>query len=193
MTNQDMYTEKISLWLDDELNTAEIAELHAHLATCMHCQNAYQGMRHVDQLLVNAAKVMMAPLPGFAHRVETRLAHHRPTKAWQIWLALGALVVGALIFLSFWAVMGGITLYSLGQSMLDTGLVVHGMVIVIDTADSFRFLLNLGTLALKTSILTMKQPLFWGCVITAALLAGLWVRIIQTLFKRGAAVVEMML
>ena len=193
MTNQDMYTEKISLLLDDELNTAEIAELHTHMAQCLHCQNAYQGMRHVDQLLVNAAKIMVAPLPGFAHRVEIRLAHHHPKKAWQIWLALAALVAGALIFLVFWAITGGITLYSLGQSMLDTGLVVQGMVVVIDTADNFRFLFNLGGLALKASILTMKQPLFWGCVITAALLAGLWVRIVQSLFKRGATIVEMML
>lgn len=193
MTNQDMYTEKISLWLDDELNTAEIAELHAHLAACSQCQNAYQGMRHVDQLLVNAARVMVAPLPGFTHRVETRLAHHHPTKVWQIWLALGALVAGALIFLGFWAVMGGITLYGLGTSLLDTGLVVYGMAVVVDTADNFRFLLNLGGLVLKTSILTMKQPVFWGCVVVAVAMTGLWVRVMQALYRRGTAVVQMML
>ena len=193
MTNQDMYTEKISLWLDDELNTAEIAELHTHMAACPHCQNAYQGMRHVDQLLVNAARVMVAPLPGFTHRVETRLAYHHPTKAWQIWLALGALVAGALIFLGFWAVTGGITLYSLGQSMLDTGLVVQGMAVVVDTADNFRFLFNLGGLVIKTGILTMKQPVFWACVIVALALTGLWVRVVQGLYRRGTDVVQMML
>ncbi len=192
MTHQDRYTEKISLWLDDELNTAEIAELHTHMATCSQCQNAYQGMRHVDQLLLEAAKVMVAPLPGFAHRVEARLVYNRPKKAWQIWLALGAMVVGALIFLSFWVVTGGITLYGLGTSLLDTGLVVQGTVVLIDTADNFRFLLNLGGLVLKTAILTMKQPIFWGCVIVAIALAGLWVRILQALYKRGTAVVQMM-
>jgi len=63
---KDTFTEKISLWFDDQLSPAEVAELKDHLSGCPSCRQTYSAMQQVDQVLQAAARVMAAPQPGFS-------------------------------------------------------------------------------------------------------------------------------
>ena len=182
---QDKYTEQLSLWLDDELSGTEVAQLQHHLRHCHTCQQTYQGLQQVDGWLRSAATVMAAPAPGFVQRVETRLAQVQPQKMWHIWLAVMALVFGALFFVGAGAVFGGLTVYNTGSTVLNTQLVHQGLVSVIDSANTARFLLELGSLLLRTSLITMQQPIFWGMVLMAGLLAAVWVQIMRMALRRG--------
>ena len=181
---KDNFTEKISLWLDDELNLTEVAELQDHLSACPACCQSYEAMKHIDQLFRMAAMQMAAPMPGFSQRFEARLAQHSPAKPWQIWLALGALLGGTIFFFGAWVVVGGIALLSVSASVLDAGLYYQGLAAFIETVDNLRVFLNLGALFLKTSFITMGQPVFWGCILIALGMTWLWVRALQNLSRR---------
>jgi predicted anti-sigma-YlaC factor YlaD len=185
-----MFTEKISLWLDDELDDSEADELQAHLATCQACRHTYRAMQQVHLLLDAAAATMVTPAPGFAQRFEARLAHRRPVKPWQIVLALSALLLGTLLFAGAWTVMSGLTLVSAGSALLDVDLFYQGVIGFIDSADQLRFFVNLGALFLKASFITMQQPLFWGCLLVAVLMTGLWARALQMLYRRETVTAE---
>ncbi len=193
MTERDLYTEKISYRLDDELTAIEANELNAHVKECATCRRAYEEMTHIDQLLRSAAAIMVAPHPGFRQRFEAGLAHHQPRKLWQIWLTLGALVVVALVFLGVWAVSGGMLLVSVSSSLLDAHLLSQGLVTVIDSADNLRFFVSLGALGLKTSYYTMQQPLFWGCMAMAVMLTWSWIRLMKLVVRRNIITIEMIL
>jgi anti-sigma factor RsiW len=184
MTN-DNYTEKISLWLDDELDTTEQMKLRQHLSECTDCRQAYEQMKHVDQLLRHAALVMVAPAPGFVHRFEARLADYRPQKMWHIWAALSALLVGALLVVSVWAISSGLALVGLASTVLNVQLLTQSLFVFADTAADFRLFTELGALVLRASLITMRQPVFWGFVVVAAATGGLWAVFMRQLYQRG--------
>lgn len=192
MTN-DAYTEKISLWLDGQLSPNEVADLKDHMTTCPTCRQTYQAMQKVDRLLKTAGKHMAAPGPGFPQRVEARLARYQPHRPWQIWLAVAALLLGTLFIFVAWGVLGGITLVGAGLALLDVDVLYQGVAGFIQSVDNLRVFLNLGGLFLKASLITMQQPLFWGCVLLALILIGGWVRAIQKLAQRAVASVELVL
>lgn len=194
MTNtQDMFTEKISHWLDNELSHTEVAELETHLQQCRTCRQTYTELTQVDQWLRSAATVMALPGPGFVQQVETQLAHVRPQKMWQIWLAVMGLVFGALFFVGAWATFGGLTLYTTSTTVFNTQMVHQGLVAVINSAENASFYLELGGLFLRTSVITMQQPVFWGMVLIATALAVLWVQIMRMLLQRGVITAKMMI
>ncbi len=192
INQKDEYTEKISLLLDGELNATEATELKAHLADCLTCRHTYQAMQHVHQLLRNAATVMAAPKPGFPHRFQVRLAHRRG-KPWQVALAIGALLLGTLFLVSAWAVMGGITLVTMSAAVFDVSFVDQWLVTFIELVGRLRVFFNLGSLFFKAAFITIQQPLFWGCVVVAVILMGLWVRVMQLLSRGVAAPAELRL
>ncbi len=185
----DLFTEKISLWLDDELDTAEQMHLREHLLECAHCRQAYQEMKHLDQMLRGAALVMVAPAPGFARRFEARLAEARPPKLWHIGLVLVALLVGSLVFLAVWGATSGLA----AVSLVNIRLVSRSMYFVANSVDDLRLCAGLGVLVLKTSLITMEQPLFWGFVAIAGALAALWVRLMRQLSQRGLITANLVL
>lgn len=189
----DTFTEKISLWLDNELEAAEVAKLQNHLTTCAECQQHYQNWLHLDSLFQTAAASMVSPLPGFSHRVEERLASHRPYKLWQIWLTLAALLVGALFFLSSWLVAAIFTLMTLSFSLYDAGLYHQAVNTLLDWAGNLRFFFNLGTLLLKTGFIIMQQPLFWGSVGVAVVMAWLWAKGTWSLWQRNTETYKLFL
>jgi hypothetical protein len=144
----------------------------------------------VHEWLHHAARVMVSPTPGFTERFETRLAHYQPQKAWHIWLAMFGLAAGALFILSVTVLFGGVTIYNLGTSIpVPNGqLAFNALLYVINSANNARFFLDLGLLFLKTSLLTMQTPIFWGLAVIAVALALMWVRVMRTLLKNGMAV-----
>lgn len=188
--SKDAFTEKISLWLDDELNPNEVAELETHLASCMSCSQLYQAMQRVDALLHAAAMTMVAPGPGFSHRFETRLAQYRPSQPWQMWLAVSGLLIGAFLIFGAWAIIGGMTLATTTTALFDVGLLLQQLENFIDSATSARAFFNLGGLFLKANVIVMRQPLFWVSILVAIAMSGLWVRILRSLSRRPFQTIE---
>lgn len=182
---EDKFTEKISLWLDDELDLTEQMHLRQHLAECADCRHTYERMKHVDRLLRHAALVMAAPRPDFSRRFEARLAAYHPQKMWHIWLTLAALMIGSLLFLAGWGIWGGLALVSYGSALLNTRLLTQSVFLFADTAENLRLYSGLGVLALRTSLITMQQPVFWGFVLIAAVAGGLWIRFMRQIVRRG--------
>ncbi len=189
---KDMYTEKISLWLDNQLNPVEVAELEKHLTTCTECRQTCKTMQRIDEMFRNAAQVMLTPGEGFTQRFETHLAHYNPVKPWQVWLAVSGLLLGTLFF-AVWAITGGIALLGLTVSMLDVGLLYQVLVRFIESVANIQHFFNLGSLFLKAGFITMGEPLFWGMVIVTMAMVSLWVRVMQTLARRTAVSIEMLL
>jgi predicted anti-sigma-YlaC factor YlaD len=187
----DTFSEKISLWVDNELNPAEIADLEAHLVTCDACQQLYGQMRQVDQLFQMAAMEMVVPAAGFTQRFEAQLAYHHPVKPWQLLLALGSLAMGVLLFWGV-TVISGLTLLD-STFAVNAGLLYEGVISLIDSADNLRVLVNLMTLFLKACLITMQQPIFWGLVLLTIGLSWLWLRVMKTLSRRGSFTAELIL
>jgi len=182
---KDAFTEKISLWLDNELSPAEVIELKSHLERCPACRQAHQAMQQVHTLFLAAAATLAAPSPGFGHRFELRLAQRRAVKGWQIWLAVAGLMLGPLFFIGGLAVMGGLSLLNLSSAWLDAGIFYQWLTEFIDSAASLRVLLNLAGLLLKAAYVTIQEPLFWVCVLVALVMMALWVRVMQTISQRS--------
>ena len=189
----DTFTEKISLWLDNQLNPNEVAELKAHLNDCTACQQAYETMQRVHHLFRSAATRMAAPNPGFTQRFEARLAHHRPASLWQVWLTIGVLFLGTFFVFGVWVIGEGIALIGVSSYVLDAGLLNQWLAALIESAADLRFVLNLGTLLLKASYLMMSQPIFWGGVISAVSLIGFWVWVMRTLSRRSPSSIQMLI
>ena len=190
---EDKFTEKLSLWLDNELEEAEVAQLRAHLKQCTTCQKTYSEMQHLDQWLRGVATVMVSPSGEFSRRVEAGLAQVQPQRAWQLWLAMLALAVGAVLIFGVWGLASGITLYGIGLTLLDVRLVHEGMLNIITTADNLRLYLAISGLFLKTGLITMQQPLFWGLAIVAVSAALFWIEMLRRLAQRGANTVGLMI
>jgi hypothetical protein len=189
--NYDTFSEKLSLWLDNELNPAEVADLETHLARCTGCQQLYEQMRQVDHLFQTAAMEMITPAVGFSQRVDARLAYHRPAKPWQMLLAMGSLALGTLIFLGV-VLASGLT--SLDFSFVTSGaLLYQGVISLIDSVDNMRVLLNLITLFVKACVITMQQPIFWALVLLTIGLSWLWLRVMKALSRRENLTAELIL
>lgn len=186
----DTFTEKISLWLDNELSAPEVAELQAHLVDCPACQHAFQALQQVDSLLRSGASVIVAPPPGFTTRFETRLAQQQAGHNGHVWLGLGVLFVGTLVLF----VLGGIvvgTFVTAGVNLLGIDILYHGLAGLIVSANTLAVWLNLASLFLKASLITMSQPLFWGCALVAIGMAWLWLRLLK--FVNRPATVELLI
>lgn len=179
----DNFTEKISLWLDNQLASADVAELKAHLADCEDCRETYQAMQQVDHLFRTAATRMAAPSPGFTERFESRLGQHR-SKAWQSWLAVSALGLGSVLIFGVWIVSEGLLWFVGDSSLLNAQVLYRGVNALIESFAGVQLVINLGSLSFKAMTIVMSQPLFWGLVFVAVMSIGAWVWIMQTLSRR---------
>ena len=90
----DTFTEKLSLWLDNELGPAEVTQLQAHLNECAECSRVYQAMQRFDSMFRAAATHMVEPQTGFSARFEARLVQQQQAKRWQTWAGVAVLLVG---------------------------------------------------------------------------------------------------
>jgi predicted anti-sigma-YlaC factor YlaD len=190
---QDNFTEQLSLWLDNELNDTEVAELQTHLQQCPNCRKAYTELQHIDRWLLSAARVMAAPSPDFSQRLAVRLPQMQARYAWQLWLAVLALVSGGLLVLGFVGFFGGLTIYTYSATLLDAQLLYLAVAGVITTLDNTRLLLSFGGLLLRTGLITMQQPVFWGLVVTGSVTALLWVQWLRRLARRGVTTASLMI
>lgn len=190
--SQDTFTEKISLWLDNELSPAEITELQAHLAGCVACQQTYRAMQQVDTLLRRASTMMVSASPGFSHRFETRLLYHQTTNGGHLWLGLAVLLLGTV----FLFIIGGImasALVSTGINLLGVDTLYSGLASFIESANLVRVWLNLIGLVVKACLLTMSQPLFWGYALLAAAMTWLWLRVLKSVYRPASVNLELLI
>ncbi len=65
------YTLLMSLALDDEAGAADLARLHAHLATCAECRKVWARWQEMDRRF-QAEPLVTAPV-DLAHQVAARL------------------------------------------------------------------------------------------------------------------------
>ncbi|MCB0193643.1 MAG: zf-HC2 domain-containing protein [Anaerolineae bacterium] len=189
----DIYTEKISEWFDNELNAQEVVELQDHLAHCSACRQTYESMQRAHVMLLDAAQTMVAPGNGFVQRFEPRLAYAHVHKPWHIWVALIALLTGTVLFFGTWAVMGGLMLSNAGASALDAQVLYQGVTIIFESAASLRTFVNTTLLFWKTGLFLFSQPLVWLLVILSVCATWLWLRILQLLSRRPANSIELTL
>jgi predicted anti-sigma-YlaC factor YlaD len=180
----DTFTEKISLWLDDELNPAEITELQNHLAECSTCQHFHQAILQVHNLFHTASAYMVEPQPGLSSRVRSRLAHQPTQKSWHMWLGLSGLLLGSLFFFAVGAVLGWLSLINASGTLFEMGTIYYGLGILGTTVNDIRAIVNLLGMGVKVALLIMSQPLFWIYVLIAIGLTALWVRVMQSVYRR---------
>lgn len=188
----DIYTEKISMWLDGELPPQEITELEAHLVECPVCRHTQRAMQQLDTMFRAAAVTMARPQPGFSRRVEKRLARHTPYQRRHMLLGVLVLLLGT-VFFAAGSLATGIALIGAGSNLLDISLVYYGLGLVGSTVNEVRLAANLAELAVRVAVLTMQQPLFWGYAAAALGLAALWLKLMQVAYKRVPVTIQMML
>jgi predicted anti-sigma-YlaC factor YlaD len=177
-------TEKISLWLDNELSQAEVAQLQAHLAQCPACTQIYQAMQQVDSLLRCAAVAMAEPQPGFSTRFEARLAQQPQVKRWRMWAGLGVLLMGVLLLAALLLVVTGITVVGANPTSWLYLQTLSWLGSLGQVVNQTRACVNLGGAFFRAIVLTMQQPLFWGFVAVAVTFTGMWAGLLQMAYRR---------
>ena len=108
-------------------------------------------------------------------------------------MALGALLVGTLLFWGAWAISGGLLLVNAGGSALDANVLYQGVMIIFESAASLRTFVNICLLLWKTGLFLISQPLIWLLIITSVCATWLWLRILQLLSRRPAKSIELTL
>ncbi len=191
MTQTDTYTEKISLWFDETLNEAEAADLQTHLHQCPACQQTYQAMLRLHTFMRTAASHLAAPTPGFAARFETRLAQQHVQNLRQVWLGVVVLLIGTLFFLIAGGAIATMSLRT-SLSMVGVNLLYGWLIELLQSVNTIGVWVNLLGTFMRVSLNTMRQPLFWVCAAAAAGLAGLWVHLLRSVYRRASATVEML-
>ena len=189
----DSYTEQISLWLDNELSPAEASQLQAHLAQCPVCRQTQQAMVHIDEMFHQAASLMAAPLPGFGQRLEVRLAHYHPASRRRLLFGMSVLLLGTLALALLAGLLVGLVLYTTGSSLFDVALIVNGLENLFEFINAATAWFNFGSLFLKASLLTMSQPMFWVCALAVIAAGWLWLRVLNSLNRRPAATVKLLI
>lgn len=176
----EKYTEQISLWIDGELSSDEVNKLQTHLSNCTACTQFHQAMTQVEQALNKA--VMVSPPPGFTQRFETRLQEQQ-IKQGRLWLGMTILIVSTLaMFVAagafVWIMFSGLET----AWMLSTFYYYLGrMGGVVNEA---RAVVNLGSLFIKASVMTMQEPIFWGLITLTLALVVTWARVMQMIYRR---------
>lgn len=186
------YTEKIALWLDDELLPAEVIELQTHLAECQACTRTYQAMQQLEQMLRSAATVIAEPAPGFTGRVQTRLAYASPRRRWRMWAGLSVLLVSSMTMLAAGLIIGGLALLSTWANLIDSQLIYYWLGTFGETINQIRALVILGGLILRVLWITGSQPAFWVLVPVTGALAWLWVYLLKNPIQRLSTTVDML-
>jgi hypothetical protein len=122
----------MSLAQDGLLNATQTRLLHGHMAVCPPCQTQWEAMTLVSQVL--HAAPMVAPVTGFAVRVQKKLEYRQERRRRAvIWLFMG-LGGLALLVLALPSLVGA--LWFAGRILLPYQIIAYAQGIVnwIDTA-----------------------------------------------------------
>jgi predicted anti-sigma-YlaC factor YlaD len=151
------YTLLMSLALDDEAAAADLARLHAHLATCAECRRIWARWQEMDRRL-QAEPLLVAPT-GLARQVAARLDERELQRRRMRWLGSG-LALGWLA-LSFLGVLAAAGLFAwLSANLQQVGILAST---AAQALTAFNGLLR-GVVATADSI---------GAPVLAAIVGGL--------------------
>lgn len=191
--NQEEFTQNLSLWLDDELESAQIAPLQQQMADHAGYHDLYQQMKQLDTALHEAALQVTTPDAGFAERFETRLAQHNVKQQRQAWLAMTALLLGTafLLILFTYEVVALLGLTGIPLS-LDISTLQQGQIVLIDWVSNLYSLVNLGGVVLKAGLIIIQQPLFWVCAFMSVMVMGMWAGVMQRLYRQQSLSLPML-
>lgn len=188
----DIFTEKISLWLDNELDLVERTELQAHLSSCPDCQHTFQAMQRVHTLFGEAATTLVIPQAGFSQRFEARLARQRAYQPKRVWWGMSVLLLGTVLLLLIAGVTVG-AMVSAGVSMLGVPALYGWLAGFVEVTNTLGVWLNLAGTFLRACLKTMSQPLFWGGVFLALGMSWVWLRLLQKIYQRTVVTVELLI
>jgi len=172
--NCDQYSEWMSLAQDGMLSSTHTRLLYGHMAVCPPCQTQWEAMTFVSQLF--HAAPMVAPAPGFAQRVQTKLAYRqerrRRTAIW-LFMGLGALVLLALVLPS----LVGVLRFA-GRMFLPYPLIVYGQGVVNWFAVALRTLSDAAWVLFRFAATnpTIQSSLALGAIAGAA--SVIWMRFV---------------
>jgi predicted anti-sigma-YlaC factor YlaD len=166
----DTYQEQMSLWIDDQLTEDEIRHIETHTAACASCRTYLDTLRRLDRLLSTAP--MIAPVPGFTERFQTRLVtRRRRSRTWAglltLTLATLILLLGAMVVLA----ASGLTLW---DNFAITGLTS----LLLDLGKAMAVSLNLTWLILSALARVLRHPVFIAYFAATAILIAAWTQII---------------
>jgi hypothetical protein len=94
------------------------------------------------------------------------------------------LLLGAFFFFAIVAMLGWLSLMNTSGTLVELGPIYYGLASLGGLINNVRAMVNLLGMGLKVSWLTMTQPLFWVYILLAIGLTALWVRLMQSLYRR---------
>ncbi len=95
---KDKYYSKISLYIDNQCNASETAEIRKHLKTCEECKKKYHEFLALKQ---DAKRLMSyAVSPFFARKVVAMAKHRRRETFWNALLIIPRPLLNAAFILS---------------------------------------------------------------------------------------------
>lgn len=178
MTECDTCQKRMSLWFDDRLTRPEIQQVEAHIATCPSCRTSLDALRRVDRML--AVAPVMSPTPGFTARFQSRLAARR--RRHRTWAGLFILGVATLCLLLGATVLLAVPGLALWENLSTSGLLAHGIGLLLDLAKAWATLLKLAWLIVGALARGLRHPIFIAYIVVTAILTVTWTEIVT---RRG--------
>jgi anti-sigma factor RsiW len=177
--------ERMSLWLDDQLDSQQLQAVEAHTAICPSCRAALEALRRVDWLLVSAP--MVAPTSGFTLRFQAKLAaRHRRRHTWAGLLTLTLATVALWLGVAALVAVSGLAIW---QSVSASGLLTQAIGLLLEMGRAAATALNVAWLVLSALAQGLQHPVFIAYAVATAILAALWTQVItrRVLVRRPVA------
>ncbi|NLS75875.1 MAG: hypothetical protein GXY76_01305 [Chloroflexi bacterium] len=172
-------TELMSLQLDHLLDDAARRELDAHLSECGSCQQTWAAMKRISSLL--DATPMVAPAPGFAERVNARIATRLASRQARKQLVTGYVILaaGVLLLLALPLTFLAGPLSTLGRAVADQpGIVGQGVGLLSRLGAIVGTFLEACWLLLRTVVNALPQAFLAGLAVLMAALVAVWVQLV---------------
>ena len=166
----DTYQEQMSLWIDGQLTEDEIRHIETHTAACASCRTYLDTLRRLDRLLSTAP--MIAPVPGFTERFQTRLVTRRRRS--RTWAGLLTLTLATLVLL-----LGAMAVLAASGLTLWDNFAITGLTgLLLDLGKAMAVSLNLTWLILSALARVLRHPVFIAYFAATAILIAAWTQII---------------
>jgi predicted anti-sigma-YlaC factor YlaD len=166
----ETFQEQMSLWIDGKLNEDEVRYIENHIAVCASCRTSLDALQRLDRLL--SAAPMMAPVPGFTERFQSRLVTRRRRS--RTWAGLLTLTLAALVL-----VLGASAVLAASGLTLWDNLAMIGITgLLLDLGKAIAVSLNLTWLILSALARVLRHPVFIAYFAATAILIAAWTQII---------------
>ncbi|GEM_PF-614083 len=183
--SHESYEMLISLYLDGMLSRKEQEELRRHVQTCSLCADTLSQLKLVDAMFRN--QPVISPPASFTASVMSRIEAYETRRRWYPWLVVGliSVVVAATISVIAPALFFTLGLYRGIESWPVVGLVFSY------AAQTFGLLVSAAGLLIDSLVswltLLSTQPAALAVVVTALVLASIWIGLLEASKTRTMA------